>query len=209
MRRALGMVWDLNIKAIPSAILWAISLWFIMETSSFLTRLTGTLLADLAVLLSGTVLAKIRGARFGVTLFQSLRDPFAWKALLPISVILCIAIQNAKIQESSSLVAKYFYSSMVLSSLILWLFVSVALIPARTFQGFRGDEVIALSRGVNLVKSHKGPLALSIGIILFGWPLFFVYIFLALTLAQCIIYPLIEEDLEDSITTPKMRDDLA
>lgn len=209
MRRALEMVWDLNIKAIPSAILWAVSLWFIMETSSFLMRITGTLMADFAVLLSGTVLARMRSARYRVTISQSLRDPFVWKALLPISLILCLAIQNARFQESSTLFARYFYSSIVLSSLILWLFVSVVLIPARASQSFRGEEIIALSVGINFVMVHKGTLALSLFILLFGWPLFFIYMFLALTLAQCIIFPKIEEGLQNSTNALEMRDDLA
>lgn len=204
MRRALEMVWDLNIKAIPSAMLWAISLWFMIETSSLLIRMSALLVADLAILLSGAIVAKYERPMRRNSFHLSLSDPFVRKALLPTSIILGLALQNARHQESSSLFAKYFYSSVVLSSLILWLFVSVVLIPGRAFQGFHGDEIILLATSLNVVKKNKGTLALSLSILLFGWPLFFVYIFLALTLSQCLILPKIEETLQESANPLEM-----
>jgi len=209
VRRALEMVWDLNIKAIPSAMLWAVSLWFIIETSSLLIRITALLLADLAVLLSGAILAKMEKPRNRISILLSLRDPFVWKVLFPISIILGLALQNAKHQESTTIFAKYFYSSIALSSLMLWLFASVVLIPARALQGFRGEDIVILSVGINFVTEHKGTLALSLSILLFGWPFFFVYIFLALTISQCMILPKIEEALQDSADALEMRVNLA
>lgn len=204
MRRALEMVWDLNIKAIPSAMLWAISLWFIVETSSLLIRIAALLVADLAVLLSGAIIAKHERPMRRNSFYLSLNDPFVRKVLLPTSIILVLALQNARHQESSALFAKYFYSSIVLSSLILWLFVSVVLIPGRAFQGFRGEEITLLATSLNLVTKNRGTLALSFSILLFGWPFFFVYIFLALTLSQCLILPKIEEALQESANALEM-----
>lgn len=204
MRRALEMVWDLNIKAIPSTMLWAISLWFIIETSSLLVRMSALLVADLAILLSGAIVAKHESPMRRNSFHLSLSDPFVRKALIPTSIILGLALQNARHQESSAIFAKYFYSSVVLSSLILWLFVSVVLIPGRAFQGFRGDEIILLATSLNVVKNNKGTLALSLSILLFGWPLLFVYIFLALTLSQCLILSKIEEALQVSANRLEM-----
>ncbi|MBI3429622.1 MAG: hypothetical protein HY050_06145 [Actinobacteria bacterium] len=204
MRRALEMVWDLNIKAIPSAMLWAISLWFIIETSSLLIRITALFVADLAVLLSGAIVAKHERPMRRSSFHLSLSDPFVRKVLLPTSIILGLALQNARQQESSAVFAKYFYSSIVLSSLILWLFVSVVLIPGRAFQGFRGEEIILFATSLNLVRKNKGTLALALSILLFGWPFFFVYIFLALTLSQCLILPKIEEALQESANALEM-----
>ena len=195
MRGALERIWDLNVKAFPSAMLWAVSFWFVIESSSLLIRLVALLSANLAVIYSGLILAKREKPRSGVTLSRALHDRFVWKALLPISVILGLALQNARHQESTTVVAKYFYSSIVLSSLILWLFASVVLLPARAYLGFRGEEIAVLSLGMNLVARHKGTLALSISILLFTWPLFFIYIFLALTLAQSLTLPKMEEEM--------------
>lgn len=189
------MVWDLNIKAFPSAMLWAVSFWFIIETSSLLIRLAALLFANLAVIYSGVILVRRERPRSGITLSRALRDPFVWKALLPISLILGLALQNARHQESTTVIAKYFYSSIVLSSLILWLFGSVVLIPARAYLGFQGEEVTVLSVGMKFVSERKGTLALSLSILLFTWPLFFIYIFLALTLSQGITLPKIEEEM--------------
>ena len=209
MRRALEMVWDLNIRAIPSAMLWAISLWFIIETPSFLIRIAALLLANFAVLLSGSILAKLEKPRSGISILLALRDRLLWKVLFPISMILGLALQNARHQESTTIFAKYFYSSIVLSSLMLWLFASVVLIPARAIQGFHGEEIVLLSIGINFVTEHKGTLALALSILLFGWPFFFVYIFLALTLSQCMILSKIEEALQDSANPLEMRVNLA
>ena len=195
MRRALERIWDLNVKAFPSAMLWAVSFWFVIESSSLLIRLVALLSANLAVIYSGLILAKREKPRSGITLSRALHDRFVWKALLPISVILGLALQNARHQESTTVVAKYFYSSIVLSSLILWLFASVVLLPARAYLGFQGEEIAVLALGMNLVARHKGTLALSISILLFTWPLFFIYIFLALTLAQSLTLPKMEEEM--------------
>lgn len=195
MRRALEMIWDLNIKAFPSAMLWAVSFWFIIESPSLLIRLGALLFANLAVIYSGLILAKRERPRSGVTLSRALHDSFVWKVLLPISFILGLALQNARHQESTSVIAKYFYSSIVLSSLILWLFASVILIPARAYLGFQGEEITVLSIGMKFLSEHKGTLALSLSILLFTWPLFFIYIFLALTLSQSITLPKMEEEM--------------
>ena len=195
MRRALERIWDLNIKAFPSAMLWAVSFWFIIESASLLIRLGALLFANLAVIYSGLILARREKPRSGVTLSCALHDRFVWKALLPISAILGLALQNARHQESTTVIAKYFYSSIVLSSLILWLFASVVVIPARAYLGFQGEAITVLSLGMRLVARHKGTLALSLSILLFAWPLFFIYIFLALTLAQSLILPKLEEEM--------------
>ena len=195
MRSALEKIWDLNIKAFPSAMVWAVSFWFIIESSSLLIRLGALLTANLAVIYSGLILAKRERPRSGVTLLHALQDRFVWKALLPISFILGLALQNVRHQESTTIFAKYFYSSIVLSSLILWLFALVVLIPARAYLGFQGEEITVLSLGMKIISGHKGALGLSLSILLFTWPLFFIYIFLALTLAQSIILSKIEEGM--------------
>lgn len=209
MRRALQMVWELNIRAIPSAMVWAVSLWFVIESTLLVVRITALLLANLALLFSGAILARMEKPRSGFAFLSSLRDPFVWKFLFSTSVILGLALQNAKHQEYSSSFAKYFYASIVMSSLILWLFASVVLIPRRAVQGFQGEEIITLSFGINFVKQHKGTLALALSILLFGWPFFFVYVFLALTISQCLIMSKIEEALQNSTHTLDMRGKLA
>ena len=189
------MIWDLNIKAFPSAMLWAVSFWFVIESPSLLIRLGALLFANLAVIYSGLILAKRERPRSGITLSRALRDSFVWKVLIPISFILGLALQNARHQESTSVIAKYFYSSIVLSSLVLWLFASVVLIPARAYLGFQGEEITVLSIGMKIIAAHKGTLALSLAILLFTWPLFFIYIFLALTLSQSLTLQIIEEEM--------------
>lgn len=203
------MVWDINIRAIPSAMLWAVSLWFVIESNSLLLRIAGAFLADCAVLFSAILLAKMRGAQSKIALSQSLRDPFAWKTLLPISLILCLAIQNARHQESSTVIAKYFYSSIVLSSLVLWLIASVVFIPVRASQNFHGEEVVALTAGIIFIKGHKWTLFLSVSVLLFGWPFFFIYFFIALTLAQSIIFPKIEVEIQNATRSSELRSDFA
>lgn len=167
------------------------------------------MVADFAVLLSGAILAKLEKPKNEISILLSLRDPFVWKVLFPISIILGLALQNARHQESTTIFAKYFYPSIALSSLILWFFSSVVLIPARALQGFRGEEIVVLSIGMRFVAQHKGTLALSLSILLFGWPFFFIYIFLALTISQCMILPKIEEALQDSVDALEMRVNLA
>jgi len=183
-RGALQIVWDMNIRAIPTALIWSISFWFVLETHSMVLRILAILVANGAALFSGVLIANGSGPNLRSPRKVWLLDPLTWKLLLGTGLILALALENVWKAQASSMTERLFYLSIFISSLILWLFVSVVLVPLR-FQMLPSQAVsLVFALSIDHVRRCKPYLLFSFVSLLFGWPFFFVYVFTALTFAQ-------------------------
>ena len=185
VRAAFQMLWDLNIKAIPTAVLWSISFWLVIETHSLLIRVLAILVASFAALASGVILVIVSKSKPRPSWKVQLRDSLVWKLLLGTGMVLALALENVWRIHTLTLFGKFFYLSMFVSSLILWIFVCVVLVPIR-IQMQRGSNFKLFEMGVLYVQQCLPYLALSLVTILLGWPLLIFYAFLGLTFAQSI-----------------------
>lgn len=205
MRRALQMVWDLNIKTMPTAVVWAISFWFVIETHSILIRFIAISFANLAALSSGILIVKSSHSRERSSWKVWILDSFSWKALLGTGLMLGLSLENLSRTQPSSMAGKLFYLSIFVSSLILWLFVLVVLVPLRVQMKRTEDQLKVLRRAIDYVRCCKPYLLISLSAMLFGWPFLFVYAFLALTFAQCMTLSSNEDIVDASISSLDMR----
>lgn len=201
MRHALQMVWDLNIRTMPTAVVWAISFWFVIEPHSMLIRFIAISVANIVAFSSGIFIVKSSHPQQKPSWKVWILDPFSWKALLGTGLILGLSLENLSRTQTSSMAGKLFYLSIFVSSLILWLFVLVVLIPLRVQMKRTEDQLKVLRRAIDYVRYCKPYLLISFSTLLFGWPLFFVYVFLALTFAQCMTLSS-SEDIVDASTSP-------
>ena len=180
------MAWDLNIKAMPTSLIWAVSVWFIIETHSMLARFIAISIANIVVLLSGLIIGKslhpLHSESWKVWIF----DSFSWKVLFCSGLLLSISMENLSRIHSTSVIWKLISVSSFVSSLILWIFASVVLVPIRVRSNRSDDQLRSFGFALNYIRICKPQLATAFIILIFGWPLFFVYAFLGLTLAQCI-----------------------
>ncbi len=197
LRSTFQKLWDLNIKAMPSALLWAVSFWFVIESHSILIRSAAIAVASLAAI--GSAVIAVNGSKtFGkVSWGPALRDVFSWKTLVASGSILDLSIENLPIVHSGGTFEKTLFLSIFFSSLIIWLFVSLVLVPLRIQRLGKEMPLNTASRALNYAHHNKRYVLLSISVMLFGWPIFFVYMFLALTFAQCVTLSS-DEDLVDA-----------
>ena len=183
---AFRMAWDLNIKSMPTSLVWAVSVWFVIETHSMLTRFIAISIANIVVLLSGVIIGKslhpLHAESWKVWLF----DSFSWKVLFSSGLLLTISLENLSRIHSTSVMWKLISVSSFVSSLILWIFASAVLVPIRVRSNRSDDQLRSFGIALDYIRVCKRQLATTFIILIFGWPLFFVYAFLALTLAQCI-----------------------
>ena len=188
MRHAFQNVWDLNVKAIPTSLVWAISLWFIIESSSLPIKLAAVLTANMAALASARIIMKQERPGLSINFLSFARDPFIWKTLHAIGILLVMSLHNVSRQSDASSIVKLFYVSVALSVLIVWIIATVALVPIMAKWHANDENPNMLKIGIFLMGLQKRYLILSMSIILFSWPLIFFYVFIALTLSQSLIF---------------------
>ena len=183
---AVRMAWDLNIKAMPTSLIWSVSVWFVIETHSMLARFIAVTIANIVVLLSGVIIAKslhpLHAESWKVWFF----DSFSWKVLFSSGLLLSISLENLSRIHSTSVIWKLISVSSFVSSLFFWIFASAVVVPIRVRSNRSDDQLRSFGIALDYVRVCKPQLATVLIILIFGWPLFFVYAFLALTLAQCI-----------------------
>jgi hypothetical protein len=208
IRAALQMLWDVNIKAIPTAVLWSISFWLVIETHSLLTRILAILVASFAAFTSGVILIIASKSKPSPSWKVQLSDSLSWKLLLSTGMVLALALENVWRIHRLTLFGKFFYLSMFVSSLILWLFVCVVLVPIRIHMQ-RENNLRLFEVGILYVWRRLPYLALSLATLLFGWPLLFAYAFVGLTFSQCLTLSSIMNDIRDLDSSKEMGEDFA
>ena len=209
IRGAFQLLWDLNVKAVPSAMVWAISFWFVIESHSLVTRSAAVLLASLAAMFSSALIINESGTSTSVSWKNAMKDRFSWKIVAACGLLLDLSLENLAIADSRSYLAKLLFLSIFLSSLILWLYAVLIIVPLRT-QG-QGKEVPldTVARSLNFIRLRKRDAVVSISVVFFAWPIFFVYVFLGLTFAQCVIVSSYGDLVDASVDSTKMRVQIA
>lgn len=209
IRVALQRLWDLNVKLIPSAIAWAVSFWFVIESHSFVVRSLAIVVASVAATISSDLINKAASHSVRNLLRNALRDGFIWESLIASGLLLDMALQNLSIAGGRSEQTKIVLLAIFLSSLLLWLVVLLIIIPLRRGALILESPIAATAKILNYVRFRRRYVFLSFSIILFAWPIFFVYMFLALTFAQCVIISSYENLVDASVDSPKMSVQIA
>lgn len=181
------MLWDLNVKAVPSALSWAISFWFVMESQSLFIRAIAIIIGSLAALISVTLVLNELGGVSRVTWTSLLKDRFTWKLLSSTGLLLDMSLQNAVQVKSESYLVKLGLSALVLSSLLLWLMVVVIYLPVRAQIQDRTVPFATVAATLEYVRHRVKYVVGALSVLLLAWPIFFVYLFLGLTFAHSVI----------------------
>ena len=209
IRDAFGLLWSLNVKAIPSAMVWAISFWFVIETQSLLIRSFAVVLASTAAMASSGFVANEWSTTSRIQWKKAFRDQINWKMIGVSGMLLDLSLENLSIVDSRSYLLKIVFLSIFLSCLILWLSVILILLPLRTIENGEESSLDTFAKALKLIQFRKKYVFLSFAVMIFAWPIFFVYIFLALTFAQCVIISSYGDLADASVQSPKMRVQLA
>ena len=68
--------------------------------------------------------------------------------------------------------------------LIGWFFVALVVVPIRLWSQIEGSHVNLLESVLSYLKANKTSVFSGLALLILGWPIFFIYLFLALGLAQ-------------------------
>ena len=194
LRFGLGLLWTLNFKAMPTSLLWAISLFVSIQTKSLFIRLLAISLCGIAAILGGHLIRRTLAPRAGISLAASFRDKINLGALGISGLAFAITLENVSRYSQASRSIRILMVSNFLTVLVVWLFVQVVVVPIRftTGAGLSAKETFRLA--LNYITEHRKLLAISLLSLLFGWPIFFFYFLLALTFAQAMTFSSIQSE---------------
>lgn len=205
IRDAFGLLWSLNVKAIPSAMVWAISFWIVIESQSLLMRSLAVLFASMAGMASCGLVANEWSTTSRIQWKKAFGDRFNWKMVCISGLLLDLSLENLSIVNSRSYLLKIIFLSIFLTCLIVWLSAILVILPLRTLEEGNDRPLESFAKALRLVQLRKRYVFLSFAVMIFAWPIFFVYIFLALTFAQCVIISSYGDLVDASVHSPKKR----
>jgi hypothetical protein len=196
LRGALMLVWDLNIRAIPTALVWAVSLMFIFQSPSLLTHLVCSVICSLLSLLN-VAMVKFSHKRVSVGgLIKCAQFKKIAALNLFVGILSVVALNNALNLNPSSIWVSLALKSSALSLLIAWL--GLMLIFNPLFVSNIADQERRSSAELFMlyVTNCKKQVLLTGVIVVVSAPLIFIFISIALTLTQALTIVTSKEMLE-------------
>ena len=162
-------------------------------------RLVAISSANISVISSSYLL--IRNAYGKEALFGKhiARDRFLLIALFLTGICLVLSLENIQKYHKASELMRSYVVGVFISMLIGWLFVAIVVVPIRMWSLIDGNQANSLKSVLTYLKQNRISVLLGFAVLLLGWPIFFIYLFLALGLAQAFQitnFPLPEESSE-------------
>jgi len=199
LRSALSLTWDLNLRAIPSSMVWAISLLFLFQTSSLLMRLGCAVVCSLISLFNSTVVKFSHKRIKPIDLIQS--PQFQKVAVLNVfvGILFVLALSNMLDFEAASLLISIALKSSALTLLIAWMGLMLILNPVFVSKVAYQEAAPIFEIFMLYVKHSKKEVLLTGAIVVVCAPLIFIFISIVLTLTQAIAITTFEAMRETEI----------
>jgi hypothetical protein len=196
LRGALTLVWDLNIRAIPTALVWAVSLMFIFQSPSLLTHLVCSVICSLLSLLN-VAIVKFSHKRVSVgQLIKTTQFKKIAALNLFVGILSVVALNNALNLNTSSMWASLVLKSTALSLLIIWLGLMLIFNPLYVSSIAHQESRSSAQIFMLYVGNYKKQVLLTAVIVVVSAPLIFIFISIALTLTQALTIVTSQEMLE-------------
>ena len=196
LRGALMLVWDLNIRAIPTALVWAVSLMFIFQSPSLLTHLVCSVICSLLSLLN-VAIVKFSHKRVSVgQLIKTAKFKKIAALNLFVGILSVVALNNALNLNPSSLWVSLALKSSALSLLIAWLGLMLIFNPLFVSTIAHQERRSSAEIFMLYVSKYKKQVLLTGVIVVVSAPLIFIFISIALTLTQALTIVTSQEMLE-------------
>ena len=196
LRGALTLVWDLNIRAIPTALVWAVSLMFIFQSPSLLTHLVCSVICSLLSLLN-VAIVKFSHKRVSVgQLIKTTQFKKIAALNLFVGILSVVALNNALNLNTSSMWASLVLKSTALSLLIIWLGLMLIFNPLYVSSIAHQESRSSAQIFMLYVGNYKKQVLLTGVIVVVCAPLIFIFISIALTLTQALTIVTSQEMLE-------------
>lgn len=197
LRGALALTWDLNIRAIPTSLIWAVSLLFLFQSPSLVTRVSCAFLCSLISLLNCSI---VKFSYKRVKVSQLIRaEGFKEIAVLNtvVGFLFVLALSNMLHFSEASLWFSVILKSTTLTLLIIWMGLMLILNPLFVSKvAQQRIEPISLIF-MEYLKNRKREVAIAAAIVIVCAPLIFIFISVVLTLTQALSVIASETSMEE------------
>ena len=197
LRAALALTWDLNIRAIPTALVWAVSLLFLFQSPSLAMRVACSFICSLISLLNCSIV-KFSYKRVKVSDLIRAKE-FKQIAVLNtlVGFLFVLALSNMLHFSEASLWFSVILKSTTLTLFIIWMGLMLILNPLFVSKvAHQRPEPIALIF-MEYLKNRKREVAIAAAIVVMCAPLIFIFISVVLTLTQALSVIASEKPMED------------
>lgn len=186
LRGALTLTWDLNVRAIPTALIWAVSLMFIFQSPNLLTRLVFSVICSLISLLNGTIV-KFSHKRISLSQFMKLPEFQRMAAFnVFVGILFVLAFSNMLHFNQVSIWISIALKSFAFTLLIGWMGLMLIVNPLFISKvAIRETKSLAEIFMLYAMTSKKEVLLCGLIVVVCA-PLIFVFISLVLTLTQAV-----------------------
>ena len=184
LRSTLAVLWKLNFSIVATSLWWSVSCIPLIEANSLVVRIAAMFSANVAIVVGSLLI--IRGV-YGKTATSwriVSRDRTMWSLLLLTGFCLVLSLENIQKYQMASGFMRIYVVGIFLSMVIGWLFVGIVVVPIRMWTQIVPGQNFPLKAVLEYMKQHRFSIQIGLAILLLGWPIFFIYLFLALGFAQ-------------------------
>ena len=193
LRAALSVTWDLNIRAIPTSFMWAISLFFIFQAPNVFISLGCAALCS-AISLLNPSLVKFSHVRVKPLVLVRMRE---FQKLLLLNTFLgclfVIALSNLLNLQPSARWISLCLTSVALTLFIIWICLMVVLNPIFVSNVAHQSAKSSVELFMLYATNRKREMFLVAGILAIFTPVVFIFISIALTLTQALTLITLDE----------------
>ena len=194
VRIALGLLWTLNFKAMPSALLWSFSLFVSIQTQSFIVRLLAVFICGATSFLGSHLIFRTLAPSSKCSLAATLRNRLNVALIVIPGLIFAITLENVWRYADSGQFVKLLMVSNFMTALIVLFFIQMVVVPIRVESESQLSASETFNRAFKHLRKNRRSVALTLLSLLLGWPLFFFYFLLVLTFAQSMTFAGFETD---------------
>lgn len=193
LRGALTLTWDLNVRAIPTALVWAVSLMFIFQAPNVKMSLACSIVCS-AISLLNVSIVKFSHIRVKPLVLVKTRE-FQQLLLLNILVgsLFVLALSNVLNLNPSSIWISLALTSIALTLLIAWMGLMLIFNPIFVSKVATQATNSTAQLFIMYVQNRKREVVL-VGVIMVVFaPFIFIFIAIALTLTQALTLLTLDE----------------
>ena len=187
IRRVLLHTWDLNVKSIPAAFFWSICLIFLIQSNNLLFQAFAVAMSSLTSLLAAYIAQKpSKKSRLQSYLMNSVFKKVLFLNFFT-GLLFCISLNNLTQNQSDSTQLDLVYRSISLTLFLFWIIEMVVFNTICILSISEGKDSSLTTFFFTYLKQNKIQSLAAILILFALSPLFFVFCFVGLTLAQGIV----------------------
>ena len=184
VRSTLAVLWKLNFSIVVTSLIWSVSCIPLIEAGSLSVRIAAMILANLSFAFSSFLIVRCIHGKTAISWRGVRSDKAMWGLLLFTGFCLVLSLQNIQKYQNASGFMRIYVVGIFLAMLVGWLFTGIVVVPIRVWNAVNTNQNNSQFNVLSYSKQNSVSILMGLAVLVLGWPIFFIYLFLALGFAQ-------------------------